>query len=292
MNNVQFFGESGLTSTSANHVANLAKEWYRNIVTELEGINFIQRSIKLISSNTKDITEYPSTKEMVAEIPSKLKEIAEAKSLIAWLREALKCKRRIIKEIEEETFGTWCSHNNIEQPIFPDKDSTMTEAQYYNSLSIKDRNRYYYLETMAAVFGNYIHQDGKYSEARDVLNKVIRKPVTLEEDGVNTVIYYSEPMFTVEEVDNMYFNLQKLYREYQAELNGMKHNCELAIQKSHDDATSKFNTDYANYQRELAALQEQWNQDTYKRKEEAANLKIIIPNSLKDIYNKINSLGK
>lgn len=50
MENKVFFGESGLTSTSANHVANLAKEFISSNENYLNNISFINCKIGIIVS--------------------------------------------------------------------------------------------------------------------------------------------------------------------------------------------------------------------------------------------------
>ncbi|MDE5667952.1 MAG: hypothetical protein K2I24_00280, partial [Duncaniella sp.] len=42
----------GLTSTSANHIANLAKEMIRNIQTSLDEMTFYSTNVSLISGET------------------------------------------------------------------------------------------------------------------------------------------------------------------------------------------------------------------------------------------------
>lgn len=46
-----FFAEKGLTSTSANHVANLAKEYIQTIEFNLKYIKFYSETIELIDSD-------------------------------------------------------------------------------------------------------------------------------------------------------------------------------------------------------------------------------------------------
>ena len=45
MENKVFFGENGLTSTSANHVANLAKEFISSSEKYLNSISFVKTTI-------------------------------------------------------------------------------------------------------------------------------------------------------------------------------------------------------------------------------------------------------
>lgn len=51
MNNKVFFGENGLTSTSANHIANLAKEFISTNENYLNNISFVNCAIGLIGTN-------------------------------------------------------------------------------------------------------------------------------------------------------------------------------------------------------------------------------------------------
>lgn len=44
-----FFGEKGITSTSANHLANLAKECMESNRRALEGVGFITSTVRLLS---------------------------------------------------------------------------------------------------------------------------------------------------------------------------------------------------------------------------------------------------
>lgn len=44
-----FFGEKGITSTSANHLANLAKECMESNRRALEGVGFITSTVRLLN---------------------------------------------------------------------------------------------------------------------------------------------------------------------------------------------------------------------------------------------------
>ena len=86
--------------------------------------------------------------------------------------------------------------------------------------------------------------------------------------------------------------LQQTYREYQAELNSIKHEIEEKVNKD----TAEKNIAYAEacktYSDTMKVLDAEL---TRKRKEAvtaASNLKIVIPDSLKDIYEKVSKLGK
>lgn len=155
-----FFGESGLTTTSANYVANLAKEAYQFVEEKLNSIQFYTTKVKLISSNENTLLSLGT--DDIEEIPTALKEVASLKSLIAWLREAIKAKEILIKEAKGLSYGDF----GIVTPEQPEMEETISEDHYIATLNIKQRNSYYYLDTLCAVLGNYIHPNGAYSKAR------------------------------------------------------------------------------------------------------------------------------
>ena len=168
----------------------------------------------------------------------------------------------------------------------------MTEVEYYASLPIKERNRYYQLETEAAVLGKYIHPDGHLSDARKELKDKLQHPHKVDGKGRDALIYTYTPTVDVAGVDNVFFELQKKHREIQAQLNAMKYSCEQAINES----TSKVNSEYMvasqKYQAELKDILgafKTWNDE---KSQEYSKLKIVVPNSLLGTYNTINSLGK
>lgn len=166
------------------------------------------------------------------------------------------------------------------------------EVEYYASLPIKERNRYYQLETEAAVLGKYIHPDGHLSDARKELKDKLQHPHKVDGRGRDALIYTYTPTVDVAEVDNVFFELQKKHREIQAQLNAMKYSCEQAINES----TNKVNTEYMaasqKYQAELKDVLGAFKTWKDGKSQEYSKLKIVVPNSLLGIYNTINSLGK
>lgn len=85
---------------------------------------------------------------------------------------------------------------------------------------------------------------------------------------------------------------KKKHREVQAQLNSMKHDCEVAIEES----TNKFNTEYAvassEYREALKAIMLSFKTWKNAKSQEYSKLKIAVPNSLLGVYNTVNSLGK
>lgn len=287
-------GEEGvaLTSTSANHIANLAKEYIQSVETLLNNICFFNIEVALVGSNGANIIQTGGTSEVLNNLQSLLGGVAQAKSLIAWLREGIKAKENLMKDLQNIGLEDWCKENGLTYPEAPKRGHVLTEVEYYASLPIKERNRYYQLETEAAVLGKYIHPDGHLSDARKELKDKLQHPHEVDGKGRDALIYTYTPTVNVAEVDNVFFELQKKHREVQAQLNAMKYNCEQAINES----TSKVNTEYMiasqKYQAELKDILgafKTWNDE---KSQEYSKLKIVVPNSLLGIYNTINSLGK
>ena len=288
-------GEEGvaLTSTSANHIANLAKEYIQGVETQLNNICFFSTEVALVGSTGGASTiQKGESFEVLDSLQSLLEGVAQAKSLIAWLREGIKAKENLMKDLQTISLEGWCKENGIAKPETPNYGHVLTEIEYYASLPIKERNRYYQLETEAAVLGKYIHPDGYLSDARKELKDKLQHPHKVDGKGRDALIYTYTPTVDVAQVDNVFFELQKKHREVQAQLNAMKYNCEQAINES----TNKVNTEYMaasqKYQAELKDVIGAFRTWKDEKSQEYSKLKIVIPNSLLGIYNTINSLGK
>lgn len=289
-NNV-FFSENGLTSTSANHVANLAKEYVQNIEKDLSNTSFINTSVSIIDSNNDVTISIGKDATFLELIENKLNKISAAKSLIAWLREALKAKEKLQQELNQLSHYDWINtEKNETVPVYPERDDYMTEDDYYASLNIKDRNRYYMLETQAAVYGKYIHPSGAFSKAREELSDKLNKPHEVKEDGRDTIIYNYNPSVEQSKVEDLFFKLQKDYRQVQAQLNGMRHECELALSENRISIDNAYKEELEKYNQTINKYNVEYNLWTKKKSQEYASLKIAIPDNLKSIYNEVNSL--
>ncbi len=291
-----FFGENGLTNTSANYIASLCKEHYQNVEQELSNIRFYNQRMSLIGNHDEQLIS--EGVNSVADIAKKLDKVAKLKSLIAWLREAIKSKERLFDEVNRLTFED-CGFEIPEQPVAPERETYLTEDDVIGEWGIKQRNRYYYLETLCAQIGKYIHPDGVYSRERKKMYDIIHNPRTVTGSGRDTVVYHSIPSIEVQEVEDVYMALQNQYRSYQAELNGMKHEVEVALEKDKVAKDSVYKEKWAVYQKEYDAYSQKLvdlnNQLTVLKNErlaEVQKMKIIVPDSLKSVYEEVNALGK
>lgn len=284
-----YFGKTGLTSTSANAIANKAKEYISSNEIALKNISFVSESASLISSNVTKELSFGMGGDKLNELEAVLKRISDMKSLQAWLREAIKARDVLKNEITNTTFDKWAKANNIDVPNYI-MHQAMTEDEYLGSLSVKERNEYYSLETYCAVLGNFIHLDSPLNKARKELAEKISKPNRIAGDGINAIIYSYVPSVSEREVDNMFFKLTKLHRESQAQLNKMKHTMEVALEESKTHTDIENSKAYEKYTEEMEKLRMQYNQWKDQELKNIRDLKIQIPNSLKEIYDFVNKL--
>lgn len=292
--NMIFFAADGkgLTSTSANHVANLAKEMVRGLETSSQSITLFSRAVALIGSDKSETLSQGATPEQLAELLPDLHSIAKAKSLIAWLREAIKAKEEMLKEVQNLSLKDYAEQLEIEIPEKPELGKGMTENDYFASLSLDERNRYYETETLAAVLGKAIHPGGALASARDALFNAIKNPRNVSGSGRDTLIFTLIPSVEISEVNNLYFQLQKQYREAQARLNSIKHDCEEALVESKIAADTAYSQALEEYNNKMCKLRADHAAHIKQRAKEIGDYKIVIPPSLKEIYDKVSHLGK
>lgn len=289
-----FFSENGegLTSTSANHVANMAKEMIRSLSTELEEMVFYSTDVALIGSNDTNRLVTGATDDVVRSVASKLHRISDAKSLIAWLREAIKAKERLLDEAKSQTLEEYAKAEGIELREQPKLEDAMTEDDYFAQKPLAERCRYYELETLASTLGKEIHPGGAFSEARQNLLSVSGKPHSVKGDGRDTLIYTYTGSVSPAVVEDVFFLLQKQYREAQAKLNSLKFECQKALTES----AVKVKTDYAsamadwNNERKLIAARHA--EHIQRQVRHLASLRILIPESLRPVFDEVSRLGK
>ena len=89
MKKSSFLGKDGVSATSANHLANIAKEMYEAVQNKLDSIKLYSRDFLLAVNGTVYRVENESDKSELDDISNGLKTIGELKSLIAYLREGI-----------------------------------------------------------------------------------------------------------------------------------------------------------------------------------------------------------
>ena len=285
----QFFGKKGLTRTSANHIANLAKEYIQSKNMYLNTLRFIGEN-QQANGNTY-ITSCATPKEEFEQIVPVLNKISQATQLIAWLREAIKEEQNAAENLP--SFEMYLQQQGIEAPVCPKRLNTITEEDVIKSWDSNKYNAYITAQTYAAVFGEFIHPTtGQYSHARKKLIRAISDPSEVSGSGRDLTVITQVPNYTMEEVDAKFFELQGIQREYQAKYNQYRHEITNAIELDNANKDIEFSTLYKVYSEENTKLYNEYRNWLNAERKRIADLKIIIPEALVVIYEEISGLSK
>ena len=199
-----FFGVKGVTSTSANNIANIAKEVMEESRALLENITFVNCNVGLISSDVSRLTEKGYDTDELKNIVSSINRVAECNALIAYLREAIKAKEEELSYIEGISTTKFLKIKGIEvsDPRNLYNLDLMTEEDAIALLSPQERIDYLILEATAAAIGNRIHPGKSFSEARRKLELKRKEPIKLVGSGSDALVYTYSPSADVDEVNN------------------------------------------------------------------------------------------
>ena len=155
--NSVFFGENGLTSTSAQHVKDMAGHYVDDLKQKLSSITFVNSNINIIGGENSTLVNKGWNEEELNSVNEILERISQAQALQAWLGEAINAKQNRQTYVGHYNIKDYCNDYNIEYPTEPTNVKYATEADWLKTLSIKELNRYLTLQTYCAVFGNFIH---------------------------------------------------------------------------------------------------------------------------------------
>ena len=290
---MNFFGDKGLTKTSAQHTKDVAGHSIEQMQEEIANMSFINETANIIGNNISHVLSYGKKIEFLNTLPDMMKTIAKVKSLQAWLGEAIKEKNAIELWIIAYTFDDYCADNGVLNEVeFPNRPSRMSEDEYISKMNVKERNRYLYLQTLCAVYGKLIHPKGSYDVARKSIQKALNQPIITVGEGVNTILHHFTPSIDVKKIDEMYFSLQQTHREYQAEFNAMKHKMELDIEEQYSLEQKQYEALYERVTQTRNTYYNEFMKFKEAKGKWACDLKIIIPKDLQSIFDEINSLGK
>jgi len=285
--NKAFLGNEGITATSANHLANLAKEETRDAEAYLENTTFVDTHMGLLSS----VERTPFTKGYSTIDLSQINRIGKLHSFCAFIREAIKHKENLKNYYTSYSFSQYREDNNITFPELYTMDK-WEEEDVINQWDTKKRAHYFYLEAIAAAYGKYIHPDGSIAQARKDFYSKLNNPARKEGTGRDTVIYTYEPSIDKAQLEELFATAQNTHRSFESQLNQLKAEIKAAIDTHNLEEEQKYNSTQKIY--DAATNEEYGNYQVFvkiKLKEIQA-LKIVIPEALKATYDYLNSLGK
>ena len=283
----------GITSTSANTLANWAKNEAFAATIELASLTFVNTRIELING------ENPKTVGIgvkdTARVGALIEKIAKLNSFSAWMREGIKAKENLLEDLKNLNVKDYAKLKGIDLPQEPDYPSSVTAADILNEMDVNKRNQYLRLEAYAAAYGKYVHSTsdstGAVARARNELAERILRPTKMEGSGRDCVLFNYTPSVPMDEVEAMFNALQEIQRSYEQQLNAIKYSIESEVNNRNAKALGEYNQAYANYQAEMKALREALHEYMIKERERIGRLKIVVPNELKETYEYLNSLG-
>lgn len=295
MNSV-FFENGFMTSTEAQNICNIAKEAVTNEHERLSTVSFYDTEIASIISPEAFIKTKISPKD-INWISESLDKIGRYNALNAWLKEAIKAKEEAIDEVDTMDVTTLDFYEDYKKPEEPVQSYDLDEEQIMNEWSANKLNRYYTLNSEAAVIGKYIHDNGAIAKARkDLVNKMAN-PSTVSGQGRETVVFKYVPSVDTKVVEGMYMNLLAKHRKLNAELNSLKAEIKEIINKGDIEASRAFREEHTEWEHKISEYYSLVKQrdakiNEYKisEKERISKLKINVPSSLMDTYKEIKAL--
>lgn len=298
MNSV-FFGNEGMTSTSANYYANIAKEIQEAAAERLNNLRFFNASVAVIGSDNKQLMIAGNTD--LNSIEEDLQIQSSMFTFCAWVREAIKVKEDMQRSVQRLDIEAWAEEQGIELPVQPKYPGSIEDSStkdVIDSWDINKRTRYLRLDTFAAHYGKLIHPKGAYSNARKEAHTAVNQPIVKEGTGRDMVLYYREPSVDINEVDSKFLELQDKYRQYEKELNQMKAEIQDTIneltRRAYEEYQAKvdewkeLNKAYNSAWAELRAKYNTWKTNELER---ISKLKITIPDNLKATFKVIREVG-
>ena len=285
--NTIFFGEKGISSTSANHLANIAKENAEKIQRDLKAVVFINTDVCLINSDRKSIN-LGRDKTFLISIPGKLSLISEFNSFCAWMREAIKAREEEVDYLDKLDLKEYCLLSNKEFPISPKLGIIMTSDDALATLSIAERIQYYSLEAEASTIGKYIHPGQEFSSARNNVLDRIYKPKSVSGSGADLLIYEYSPSCNIDDIEKMFFDLQASHRAAESHLNSLKFKIKNIQDENKLAESRKYAETLRSYTDRCSELIAEMNIFVEEEKKKLLSLKIIIPYHLQKTYDLIN----
>jgi len=281
--------KGGITSTSANYLANVAQEIMQEKKVTLENISFLNS--KILTPTCPEGLEYGKANFDLATISDTINEIGNINAFCAWMREGISAKEEALNAVNEITFDKWMKVHGIKETDMPVR-RTFTKADAEDKLSVGERLQMLRSEAIAAAFGKFIHKDMPVSEARKALQYRILNPVEKDGTGKDLTLIKYEAAITTAEVDAVFMQLQNKQREAEKTLNHYKADVLHACAEMNIESEKFFSEWVEQRKANRDQLVSRYNADMTMVREEINKLKITLPEALKTTYGYLNSLGK
>ena len=291
--NVYLSETDGMTSTSANHLANIAKEELTKNEMFLASISFVKEDVTFPKNGDATFTvKIPNG--VFVKMNECIERISYLTSFIAWVREAEKVKDSLLESIDDLSLTEYCKNvAHVDCPKYPEGAKCITESEVlfrdYNEDQIY---RYLKLQSQVATIGKYIHPGGSVSKAyKEVIDAEVN-PIKMATEGDNVKITNYLSVVSVEDFDAKFFELQSKHRALQAEYNKINSDISATVLKEFKEENRKFSAALEQYNILESKLVTEKDLYISEESNRLSKLKIKIPKELKIIYDELNALGK
>lgn len=299
-NRYHFFasdGEKGMTTTSANKLANLAKERNREDMLLIQNVRFYNEVMTLLVNPAEKVVLSEGLKgsqEEFEKLNQALLRIARFNAFISWVREAITAKEELIQAVNDTSIKTWCKIQGIELPGEPQNDvnDNMETSRAAAQASIDEMARYFINQSVASVLGQAIHPDGPIDEARRTLIEATMTPSKTEGYGKDTVIKTKEATATADAVTTFYMTLQSEWRHTEAAVNEAKGKWQLADKERFIELVNYYHARLREYELAVSKIKADWEEWKLEETKRLGKLKIRVPSALQIVLNELLALGK
>ncbi|MBR5982682.1 MAG: hypothetical protein IK025_03030 [Bacteroidales bacterium] len=285
-----FFGAEGLTNTSANFIANKAKEMYENSNNVF--FDFVTSEVSIIGMDRKVVSHKGMTFDEFNKSIEEIANVGKLKSLIAWLREAIKARQTMVDAVKNIDAEDYAEELGIELPERTQMQRTITEDDVIAEMSVAERCRYYYLEAQCANLGKLIHPSGDFSNSIKQAKQSLRTGLSTSGEGRDMTITEYTASLDMDMVDKKFMEMQELHRSLQAELNGIKHKIESAMEEHNTKVRIANHKASEEFSLSMKIVTDKVDEVRDKELQRIRGLKIIIPDSLKETYEFVAAVGK
>lgn len=292
-NNKVFFGEVGVTSTSATYLCNIARELLKDLEASLNNVSFITEEVSILGSENTVKTKEGYNASELSDLDSKLMEAAELKAFIAWMSEGIKAKELESTRVSRYTLSDYIS--DFPEEAIPEVKDIKEDLEYgIGKLTISDRVKFLYSEAFASSIGIYIHKNGSLKKAYEELLNIAHNKVNVETDAKDSLVLITNkiPSIDVADVEKILLKYQNLRREHEKELNSIKSKVKNLDYEYKVHLNLEHKSKLEQYKQEMSVLRSKYHAYVLNKMEEIKNLKILIPKELEKIYNYLNMISK
>jgi hypothetical protein len=291
--------KSGLSLSQAQSISNLCFQAAQDIGHMIAIINNAEKTLTI---NTGIYIEQKGNK-IPGNFIGLIIEKAKLHATQAFLMENIKAKDTLLKELKKESFT-----HNLEIPRLKelqevDLKQLVDETWAWEQLSAAEYNEYLECEAYAAHIGQVIHKDSKL----DTLRKELAYIKTLEwitiEDGKRSPLTVTVH-HTSEELLNIHNELAAMHRKYEQRVNYFKAKIKNLVTEenariSRDNAVliekvnvendlirRAYSDEIATFNDSIKKLREKFEEDRYKKIQDAAALRIEVDSRFQDVVDK------